>query len=124
MRKSKRTKVKSAKKATSKSAKKAVSRPAKKAASKSSKRARASLQRSKPGPDLATHSGTQILRVLQERLQPGHWANADQLQRWLLEDAVAKLVRAGYLEKFGEDGMGLTETGRAHKGPVRDLRQE
>jgi hypothetical protein len=49
------------------------------------------------------------MRVLQERLIPGHWANADQLQRWLIEDEIAKLIHAGYLEKFGEDGVCLME---------------
>jgi hypothetical protein len=61
------------------------------------------------------HSGAQIVRVLQERLQSGHWANANQLQRWHIEDEVAKLVHAGYIEKFGEDGMYLTDKGKAHK---------
>ena len=70
------------------------------------------------------HSGEQIMRVLQERLMPGHWANADQLQRWLVEDEVAKLVHAGYLEKFGEDGVCLTEKGKTHKGPVLDIPED
>jgi hypothetical protein len=70
------------------------------------------------------HSGAQIVRVLQQRLQPGHWANADQLQKWLIEEEVAKLVHAGYLEKFGEDGMSLTDKGKAHKGPVLDIPEE
>jgi hypothetical protein len=61
------------------------------------------------------------MRVLQERLIPGHWANADQLQRWLIEDEIAKLIHAGYLEKFGEDGVCLTEKGKTHKAPVLDI---
>jgi|SRR5215216_3983244 len=108
MKQTKRTKAKSAKRTKAKSA----------------KRTQAKAKRTKVRSDVTMHSGAQIVRVLQERLQPGHWANADQLQRWLIEGEVAKLVHAGYLEKFGEDGVCLTEKGKTHKGPVLDVPED
>ena len=108
MKQTKRTKAKSAKRTKAKSA----------------KRTQAKAKRTKARSDVTIHSGAQIVRVLQERLPPGQWANADQLQRWLIEDEVAKLVHAGYLEKFGEDGVSLTEKGKTHKGPVLDIPED
>jgi hypothetical protein len=116
MKAAKRTKSKSAKRTTSKSAKRTKAKPTKRTTTKA-RRIRASS-------DFTMHSGAQIVCVLQQRVQPGHWANADQLQKWLIEDEVAKLVHAGYLEKFGEDGMCLTDKGKAHKGPVLDIPED
>jgi hypothetical protein len=116
MKRAKRTKSKSAKPTTSKSAKRTKAKSAKRAKTKASRITRR--------PHFTMHSGAQIVRVLQERLQPGHWANADQLQKWLIEDELAKLVHAGYVEKFGEDGMCLTDKGKAHKGPVLDIPED
>ena len=107
-----------------KRAKRTKSKSAKRTTSKSAKRTTPTARRTKTRSHITTHSGAQIVRVLQQRLQPGHWANADQLQKWLIEDEVAKLVHAGYLEKFGEDGVCLTEKGKTHKGPVLDISED
>jgi hypothetical protein len=112
MKRTKQTKGKSAKHTRAKSAK------------RTTKRTRAKTKQTKPTYGVTMHSGAQIMRVLQERLMPGHWANADQLQKWLIEDEVAKLVHAGYLEKFGEDGVCLTEKGKTHRGPVLDAPED
>ena len=103
-----------------KPAKRTKTKLAKRTKAKSGKRTKIKARRVNATSDSAIHSGAQIVRVLQQRLQPGHWANTDQLQKWLIEDQLAKLVHAGYLEKFGEDGVGLTDKGKAHKGPVLD----
>ena len=112
MKQTKRTKAKLARRTKAQSAQRTKT--------KTTKRTKAK----RPPYDSTMHSGAQIVRVLQERLPPGQWANADQPQRWLIEDEVAKLVHAGYLEKFGEDGVSLTEKGKTHKGPVLDIPED
>ena len=114
--KAKRTKAKSVKRTTSKTAIRTKA--------KFAKQTKIKAKRIKARSDFTMHSGAQIVRVLQQRLQPGHWANADQLQKWLIEDEVAKLIHAGYLEKFGEDGVCLSEKGKAHQGPIPDTPEE
>jgi len=114
--------MKRAKRKQSKSVKRPRSNSA--AKTKAAKRTKTKPRRIEARSDYAADAGTRIVRVLQQRLQPGHWANADQLQKWLIEDELAKLVHAGYLEKFGEDGVGLTDKGKAHKGPVLEIPEE